>query len=71
MRLIAVEVTYGKKFPTGRYRVENVGVSLRAELDSNLEDGIREIYKLYEQCKEIVEVQARQAKLDAEGRTEV
>lgn len=58
MRITGAEVSYSKKFPTGRYRVESVGVSLRVEFDSELENTMREIYEAYEKAKEIVEAQA-------------
>ncbi|MBF8294222.1 MAG: hypothetical protein HW389_767 [Bacteroidetes bacterium] len=67
MRIIQAQVSYGRKFPTGRYRMENVGVSLRVEFDSHLEDSMREIYAAYEKAKEIVEVQARMLKDAAEA----
>ena len=58
MKITGAEVSFSRKFPTGRYRVESVGVSLRVEFDSELEDTMREIHLAYEKAKEIVEAQA-------------
>lgn len=38
-----------------------LGVSLRVELDTVLDDAIREIHQAYEKAKEIAEVQAKMA----------
>ena len=71
MKIIAAEVSHSKRFPTGRYRTEGISVSLRIQIDSDIEDAVREIYAAYAKAKEIVDVQVKHAKLDAEGRTEI
>ena len=59
IRVVQAGVSYGREFPTGKYRLENVGVSLRVEFDSLLEDTALEIHRAYDQAKEIVETRAK------------
>ena len=71
MKITGAEVSHSKRFPTGRYRTEGISVSLRIEIDSDIEDAVREIFAALAKAKQIVEVQERQAKLDVQGRTEI
>jgi len=55
MRVSKVEVSYGKKFPTGRFRSEWFGIAMTVDIDSNDETQvIEQIHSAYSNAKDIV-----------------